>query len=152
MHDKTRRTTSPAKNVQHLNLRHYLLCWRATAIYIYQTGTYKHKTIRWFLWLIGTSLLSPQLCPQIRRDVTSLTYTTKDGNKTFINRHPWTPWLANPKQITIRYLLLTNFLSCLHLFWTLFGQNIDEMKGKYTGPFSSHGEVSQGKVPNMTGS
>lgn len=136
MHDKTRTmcTISPAKNVQHLNLRHYLLCWRATAIYIYQTGTYKHKTIRWILWLIGTSLLSPQLCPQIRRDVTSLTYTTKDGNKAFINHHPWTPWLANPKQITIRYLLLTNFYPayiyferCLAKTLTKWKENIQDL-------------------------
>jgi hypothetical protein len=56
-----------------------------------------------------------------------LWHNTKDGNKAFLSRHPWTPWLANPKQITIRYLLLTNFLSCLHLFGTLFRQNIDEM-------------------------
>jgi hypothetical protein len=50
---------------------------------IYQTGTYiiqnktKQNKIRWILWLIGTSLLCMQCCPQILKldgDVTSLTY------------------------------------------------------------------------------
>lgn len=67
------------QNIEHLNSRHYLLCWRAYVIYIYQTETYtiQHKTIRWILWLIGTSLLRTQCCPQILKldgDVTSLIY------------------------------------------------------------------------------